>query len=315
MDGDPGQPGSPMEDNARTPQRLREYVLLEPLGAGGMGTVYKARHTRLDRLVAVKLLPPDHGRNQSAIARFEREMKAVGKLDHPHIVRATDAGEEGGRHFLVMELVDGTDLGAHLERRGPLSVAEACEVVRQAALGLQHAHEHGLIHRDLKPSNLMLTQDARLQIPHPVPAEYDLLVEFSVERGRGEVFVIFTQGDFWAQWSMWCYDYRRMGFNWADDLFGPHNETWSTAAEELRIGRRYRSRLEVRGDGVRAFLDDDLIAHWQTDFSTQVNRRSHGLQDAGLLGIGAYESRTLFHRIALRELRAADAPAPDSVIP
>ena len=136
--------------------RLRDYELIEPLGRGGMGTVFRARHQRLDRMAAVKVLPIERTRQREAVARFHREMKAVGNLDHPNIVRAFDAGEVDGKHFLAMELVDGIDLSALAGKNGPLRVADACELVRQAAVGLQHAHVNGLIHRDIKPSNLML---------------------------------------------------------------------------------------------------------------------------------------------------------------
>jgi serine/threonine protein kinase len=138
--------------------RLREYQLLARLGQGGMGTLYKALHTRLKRVVALKVLPPGHMNDPAAVARFQREMEAVGRLNHPQIVRATDAGEVDGTHFLVMELIDGPTLAQLVQACGPLPVAEACELVRQAALGLQHAHEHGLVHRDVKPSNLILTR-------------------------------------------------------------------------------------------------------------------------------------------------------------
>ena len=143
---------------------LRDYELLALLGQGGMGTVYRARHLRLDRLVAVKVLPAERMRQPQAIARFHREMKAVGNLDHPHIVRAFDAGEVDGKHFLAMELVDGLDLSALVEREGPLAVADACELVRQAAVGLDHAHQNGLIHRDIKPSNLMLDRRGMVKL-------------------------------------------------------------------------------------------------------------------------------------------------------
>ncbi len=140
------------------------YRLLAKLGAGGMGTVYKAFHTRLERVVALKMLPTDRMRDEQAIARFEREMKAVGKLDHPNIVRATDAGDHDGKHFLVMEYVEGTDLSDLVRQSGPLPIADACEIVRQAAVGLQHAHEHDLVHRDIKPSNLMLNTDSTVKV-------------------------------------------------------------------------------------------------------------------------------------------------------
>ena len=139
-------------------ESIREYKLLAKLGEGGMGAVYKALHTRLDKVVALKVLPAERMRDAGAVARFEREMKAVGKLDHPNIVRAMDAGEEDGMHFLVMEYVEGLDLSQLAKNTGPLPVADACELVRQAALGLAEAHEHGLVHRDIKPSNLMLAK-------------------------------------------------------------------------------------------------------------------------------------------------------------
>ena len=137
---------------------VREYRLLEKLGQGGMGAVYKALHTKLDKTVAIKLLPAHRMEDAVNVARFEREMKAVGQLEHPHIVGARDAGEANGTHYLVMELVEGDDLAVLSKRFGALSVAEACELIRQAALGLQHAHERGMVHRDIKPSNLMLAK-------------------------------------------------------------------------------------------------------------------------------------------------------------
>jgi len=143
---------------------LREYRLLAKLGEGGMGAVYKALHTRLDRVVALKVLPTQRLGNEQAVARFSREMKAVGKLDHPNIVRATDAGEAEGTHYLVMELVDGLDLSQFVKQVGPPKIADACELIRQAAVGLQHAHEHDLVHRDVKPSNLMLTPGGVVKI-------------------------------------------------------------------------------------------------------------------------------------------------------
>lgn len=151
------------QDNAEAPddaspdhEQLGPYRLLEKLGAGGMGTVYKALHTKLDRVVAIKVLSKSRLNDADAVARFEREMKAVGRLQHPHIVHATDADEDDGVHYLVMEFVDGIDLSKLQRRLGRLPVAEACELVRQGAIGLQYVHEHGLVHRDIKPSNLML---------------------------------------------------------------------------------------------------------------------------------------------------------------
>ncbi len=132
------------------------YRLVAELGAGGMGRVYQALHTKLKRMVALKVLPTERLRDPHALSRFEREMEAVGRLDHPHIVRAIDAGEADGTHFLVMEFVAGWDLSAVSRQCGPLAIPDACELIRQAALGLQFAHERGLVHRDIKPGNLML---------------------------------------------------------------------------------------------------------------------------------------------------------------
>ena len=143
--------------------RLGQYEVLAKLGRRGMGAVYRARHTELGKVVALKVLPADQ-MDEVSIARFKNEVRAIGKLDHPNIVVAHDAGETGGVHFLVMELVDGMDLARVVDRRGRLPVPDACEVVRQAAVGLQHAFERGLIHRDIKPPNLMLARDGRVRL-------------------------------------------------------------------------------------------------------------------------------------------------------
>jgi serine/threonine protein kinase len=146
------------------PTRVGEYDLLEPLGAGGMGEVFKARHRRLGKLVALKLLPVGSHGSADRVARFLREMRAVGTLDHPNVIEAHDAGEETGVVYLAMKLVEGEDLGRLVQRLGPLPVAEACELTRQAALGLQYLHERGLVHRDVKPSNLMRTAEGTVKV-------------------------------------------------------------------------------------------------------------------------------------------------------
>jgi uncharacterized protein (TIGR03067 family) len=156
--------GTDRSTESRPPRSLGQYQLLEKLGQGGMGTVYKARHEKLDRIVALKVLQKHRMVDQQAVARFEREMKAVGSLEHPNIVRATDAGEVDDVPYLVMEYVDGWDLAALLRRLGPLPVADACEIVRQAAVALQAAHERGLVHRDVKPSNLMLDRQGGVRL-------------------------------------------------------------------------------------------------------------------------------------------------------
>jgi serine/threonine protein kinase/formylglycine-generating enzyme required for sulfatase activity len=146
------------------PMELGEYRLVEKLGEGGMGAVYRAEHTRLKRQVAVKLLPKDSLQGSRAIARFSREMEAIGQLNHPNIVQAHDAREIAGNQVLAMEYVAGLDLGEMVNRVGPLAVTDACELIRQAACGLQYAHDRGLVHRDIKPSNLILSRDGQLKI-------------------------------------------------------------------------------------------------------------------------------------------------------
>jgi serine/threonine-protein kinase len=133
------------------------YVLLEKLGEGGMGQVFKAQHQHMSRVVALKVIRKDRLSHPKAVSRFYQEVQAAGQLHHPNIVLAYDAGEAGGTHFLSMEYVDGRDLDRVIEESGPLPVAQACDYVRQAALGLQHAHERGLVHRDIKPHNLLVT--------------------------------------------------------------------------------------------------------------------------------------------------------------
>jgi serine/threonine protein kinase/Tol biopolymer transport system component len=159
-----GQKGVVAAEESVVLGKLGEYELLAKLGQGGMGTVYKARQTKLKRVVALKLLPMNRLDDERSRARFEREMEAVGQLNHPNIVQALDAREISGTPVLAMEFVDGSDLSQFVADLGPLPIAEACELGRQAALGLQAAHEAGLVHRDIKPSNLMLTRKGMVKI-------------------------------------------------------------------------------------------------------------------------------------------------------
>ncbi|MDW8078153.1 MAG: serine/threonine-protein kinase [Thermoguttaceae bacterium] len=143
---------------------LGQYEILDRLGAGGMGQVFRARHREMDRVVALKILPPERMRSAQLVERFRREVRAAARLIHPNIVTAFDAGEAKGVHFLVMEYVDGRDLSSVVEEHGPLPVEEAVRCVLQAAEGLAYAHEHGVIHRDIKPSNLLLSREGVVKI-------------------------------------------------------------------------------------------------------------------------------------------------------
>jgi Protein kinase domain len=140
------------------------YHVLGLVGQGGMGAVYRAEHRRMERPVALKVIHPGLIRNPAAVQRFHQEVRAAARLHHPNIVTAYDAEQAGGLHFLVMEYVEGTCLAELVRERGPLPVAELCCYARQAALGLEHAFEQGMVHRDIKPQNLMLTPAGRVKI-------------------------------------------------------------------------------------------------------------------------------------------------------
>ena len=135
------------------------YIVLERLGEGGMGQVFKARHRQTQMLVALKVIKPSRLARPNGLGRFFREVRAAACLDDPHVVRAFDADTAGDTHYFAMEYVHGTDLAKYVKSRGPLPIELACQFLAQAALGLQHIHEHGMVHRDIKPGNLMLALD------------------------------------------------------------------------------------------------------------------------------------------------------------
>jgi len=143
---------------------LGNYVILDKLGQGGMGMVLKAEHRRMERIVALKMLSAAVTKTPEALARFQREVKAAAKLEHPNIVTAYDADEAGGTYFLVMQYVEGSDLSALVREKGPLSVEQAVTCIVQAARGLEYAHQRGVVHRDIKPSNLLLAQERTVKI-------------------------------------------------------------------------------------------------------------------------------------------------------
>jgi serine/threonine protein kinase len=140
----------------RTKFTLGPYVITDWLGQGGMGQVFKGHHELMGRDVAIKVLPQDKS-TPEAIASFTREIRTQAQLDHAHLVRAFDAGQEGKVYFLVTEYVPGTDLRRLVRLEGRLSMAQAANIICQVALGLDHAHRQGLIHRDIKPGNILVT--------------------------------------------------------------------------------------------------------------------------------------------------------------
>ncbi|GEM_PF-2569115 len=132
------------------------YRLLDRLGEGGMGKVFKARHVHMDRIVSLKVIASECLGNPSAVSRFYREVRAVAQLSHPNIVSAYEVNQEGQTHYFAMEFIEGIDLARMVQQSGVLPIPQACDYVCQAALGLQHAHEKGLVHRDIKPGNLIV---------------------------------------------------------------------------------------------------------------------------------------------------------------
>ena len=142
---------------------VSRYIILDRIGSGSMGRVYKAHHQMMDRVVALKIIAPEIASNQKVVARFQREMKLVGRLDHPNVVRAFDADQINKVLYIVMEYVPGQSLGERL-KKGPIPPAEMFDYAAQAAMGLAHAHDQGMVHRDIKPSNILLTADRKVKI-------------------------------------------------------------------------------------------------------------------------------------------------------
>jgi serine/threonine protein kinase/class 3 adenylate cyclase len=214
---------------SRPLKRVGNYELQELLGSGGMGDVYRARHLQFDRVRAVKVIKPelvDSG-HEEIVRRFYHEIKAVGRLEHKNIVVAIDSSAPEDRiHYLVMEYLDGLGVDRLVDLHGPLSPADACEIGRQAARGLQYIHDHGLVHRDIKPSNLMLT----LASPDQLAADSAPLVEGPTERAVVKILdlglALLVEDD---QDRLTRYENRAMGTGM---YMSP--EQWRTTSVDIR---------------------------------------------------------------------------------
>jgi eukaryotic-like serine/threonine-protein kinase len=143
---------------------IGKYKVLERLGFGGNGTVYLCEHLMVQRRAAVKVLPSARAECPSALGRFYREARAAGVLDHPNLVKCHDIDQDGGLHFLVLDYVDGSSLQEIVARFGPMDVLRACHYISQAASGLEHAHQSGLVHRDIKPANIVLDRSGLVRV-------------------------------------------------------------------------------------------------------------------------------------------------------
>jgi len=178
-------------------QILSHYKIIDKLGAGGMGEVYRAEDTNLDRQVAIKVLPDVFADDAERLARFEREAKLLASLNHPNIAAIHGLEESDGKRFLVLELVEGKTLAERI-KKGPLPVDEALEVCRQIAEGLESAHEKGVIHRDLKPANVKITPEGKVKVLdfglakafHEEPAAADLSHSPTITEGMTREGVI-----------------------------------------------------------------------------------------------------------------------------
>ena len=164
---------------------IGNYEVLDRLGAGGMGTVYKARHRRMKRVVGLKILAPELGKTPSFVQRFQREVEAVARLQHPNIVMAFDADEAEAGHFLVMEYVSGRDLASEVQERGPLPVKLAADCILQAARAMEYAHSQGIVHRDLKPANLLRDANGIVKVADLGLARINLGADSSADSGSG----------------------------------------------------------------------------------------------------------------------------------
>jgi serine/threonine protein kinase len=151
-------------DSSVCGRRLAHFELIEPIGVGGMAAVLRARDTQLDRIVAIKILPPEQANDPDNVSRFHQEARSAARLDHENIARVFAVGEDQRLHYIVFEFVEGDNLRTILERRGHLPVAESLQYLLQVTAGLSHAAQRGVVHRDIKPSNIIITPAGRAKV-------------------------------------------------------------------------------------------------------------------------------------------------------
>ncbi len=223
--------------------KLGLYEIVAPLGAGGMGEVYRAKDTRLERTVAIKLLPAGFSANLDRLQRFEQEARSASALNHPNIVTIYELGQDGSTHYIAMELVEGKTLREMLSA-GPLPMRKAIEIAAQIADGLTKAHEAGITHRDLKPENLMVSHDGFIKIldfglaKHASPSgKHTDLANTSAS--------LTGSGLFWALWAI-CHPSRRAGRDWISGQISFHSawcsmKCWpeSTPSREAHQRKRW----------------------------------------------------------------------------
>ena len=187
---------NPFESVPALPIDHPRYRVVRPLGSGGWVPCIWPNIGFWSGRVALKVINPDLLSDPGMVERFRSEAKAAGCLGHPNVVTVYDAETAGQGHFLVMEYVPGTDLARTVIERGPLLISAACDYIRQAALGLQHAHEHGMVHRDITPSNPMLTADGRVKV-------LDFGLAYFVTEAEDRAIISPCPGSCWAASTTW----------------------------------------------------------------------------------------------------------------
>ena len=153
-----------MPDTDTKPSAIGGFELLATLGKGGMGVVFKARQVSMDRIVALKVLPPNLAKDETYVSRFLREARSAAKLNHPNIVQGIDVGEAGGHYYFAMEFVDGFTVKELIRRQGRIEEKQALNIVGGVARALEHSAKHGIIHRDIKPDNIMISREGAVKL-------------------------------------------------------------------------------------------------------------------------------------------------------
>jgi serine/threonine protein kinase len=296
---------------------MGRYVILARLGSGAMGRVFKAQHQLMGRTVALKIIAPRIATRASSLARFHREMRLIGRLDHENVVRAFDADLFGEAYYIVMEYVAGRSLDLLLDARGPLPPAEVADYAAQAALGLAHAHEQGIIHRDVKPSNLLVSEGRRVKILDfglGALIEADSQATFATAAGRAVGTIDYMS----PEQAIGCdldgrSDLFSLGCTIYSLMTGQRPFTGDTAVERLR--QRINGRPVPIGE-IRPDLPPNLVKVLNKLLARRPEDRFQtGAEAAEALRASTSPSIAIPSRGSLPPPRVPYTPAPEPVAP